>query len=190
MWKFPNYHLLPTEAPARIPPRVTRVLNLRGAKTPSYAVPSGVRYQALFFQGGPKARVPFWKISKAVKYIRQTEPGSICLVHCQHGLNRTGLVACAVAAQELGLSAEEAMVAFAELRPSGNTTPTNAAHSAKMGEVGPFGVAPLSKKSQQPNKKNGRVHRPSVLHHRSEAHFRHHFGPSGETEQTTGFCFT
>ena len=51
MWKFPNYHLLPTEAPARIPPRVTRVLNLRGAKTPSYAVPSGVRYQALFFSG-------------------------------------------------------------------------------------------------------------------------------------------
>ena len=119
MWKFLHYHLVLTGEPKTIPAGVTRVLNLRGTAHPAYDVPPGVHYKALFLPGGPSAYVPFWRISNAVKYVMNTKPGGICLVHCQHGLNRTGLVACAVATQEIGLTAEEAMVIFAQLRSPG-----------------------------------------------------------------------
>ena len=112
--------------------------------------------KALFLQGGPSARVPFWKISKAVDFVRQTEPGSACLVHCQHGLNRTGLVACAVAAQEIGLTAEEAMEAFSQIRPPGIQRQQVRRTLRKWLKWVRSG-SPPAKKTRQPKKKNGRA---------------------------------
>ncbi|MBC83386.1 MAG: hypothetical protein CL454_00830 [Acidimicrobiaceae bacterium] len=173
MWNFSRYRLVATEEPQTIPPGTTRVLNLRGSKTPAYPIPEGVLYKALFLQGGPSARVPFWKISKAVDFVRQTEPGSACLVHCQHGLNRTGLVACAVAAQEIGLTAEEAMEAFSQIRPPGIQRQQVRRTLRKWLKWVRSG-SPPAKKTRQPKKKNGRIHRPPVLNHRSEENPRQH----------------
>ncbi len=69
MWSFPQFQVLPAAQPKVLPRGVTRVLNLRGARKPPYDVPRGVKYLGLFLEGGPEARVPFWKIGRAVQFV-------------------------------------------------------------------------------------------------------------------------
>jgi len=124
-WKFPHFQLYPRDQPAsRIPEylgerSVRRVLNLRGRRVPKYSVPPHIAYTSLFIKGGPNGNVSFDCLKDAVRYIADTPENSVCIVHCEHGQNRTGLVACAAAMALAKVSYSEAVQQFASLRPPG-----------------------------------------------------------------------
>lgn len=180
MWRFPHFHVLPAAQPNVLPRGVTRVLNLRGKRKSPYDVPRGVEYLGLYLEGGPKARVPFWKIDRAVQFVAATAKGGVCLVHCQHGLNRTGLVVCAAAVKLAGSTTDAAMGVFATLRPPGiqregaiNTLRLWARRLPRRPVVCSVGRA----KKYRGNKKNVAnrcVYRPTVLHHGGASHSRQH----------------
>jgi len=169
MWSFPRFELLVGEEPVFAPPTVSRIVNLRGAKTPPYKVPHNVVYCPLFVKGGPTAKVSHCKINTAVRLISETRSGGVCFVHCQHGLNRTGLVACAAAVRLAGHTVDSAVQMFATLRPPG----IQRSHVVKtLREWSRSGGH--RKKKYTHEQKNGRVHRPSVFHHRSSPHTGQH----------------
>lgn len=54
---------------------------------------------------------------------RQKGPDSIVLVHCTHGLNRTGAFVCAALQRFMGMDAWTAMITFQNARPPGMQHP-------------------------------------------------------------------
>jgi len=170
MWSFPRFKLIVGEEPTvALPGGVTRIVNLRGATTPPYEVPRNVVYCPLFLEGGPTANVPYWKINTAVRLISETRGGGVCFVHCQHGLNRTGLVACAAAVLLAGQTVDAAVQMFATLRPPGIRRPRVIKTLRGWSRSGAH-----RKKKFTHDQKHGRVHRSSVFHHRSSPHIGQH----------------
>ena len=124
-WKIAHFQLCPRDQPESHIPEfieehpVERVLNLRGHRAPPYFLPPRVAYTTVFIKGGPNGNISFDRLRHAVMYIAGTPENSVCIVHCEHGQNRTGLVTCA-AAMALGkISYSEAVQKFASLRPPG-----------------------------------------------------------------------
>ena len=100
--------------------RVLRVLNLRGHRTPEYILPENASYMSLFVKGGPHGNIGFKALHRAVHYIQSTPRECVCVVHCEHGLNRTGAVVCAWAlAMDARRSVDEVLAKFATTHPPG-----------------------------------------------------------------------
>ena len=124
LWAFPTFHLCPTEQPTDIPNNIDSmpvrpILNLRGHNTPPYTVPEKATYRAMFVKGGPTGNISVSDMQRAVRYIASTPAHSVCVVHCQHGLNRTGAVVCAAAIALTRVDCSHAVQYFSQLRPPG-----------------------------------------------------------------------
>ena len=111
----PTY--VPTAQPKRsLPEGISMVVNLRGNKTPPYRVPETTEYLPLFMRGGPNAWASASFIDMILRRIGD-HPGGRVLIHCQHGLNRTGLVWCALSIRDgRSRTVKEAMEKFASVR--------------------------------------------------------------------------
>ena len=81
--------LIPSAEPASIPGDVDAVVNLRGARTPPYDVPPGVRYIPAFVRGGPRGWATAPQLDQLIRRVGRAER---VVIHCQHGQNRTGLL--------------------------------------------------------------------------------------------------
>ena len=124
LWTFPTFHLCPTEQPTDIPHNINgmpvrRILNLRGHNTPPYTVPEKATYRAMFVKGGPTGSISISDMQRAVRYIASTPAHSVCVVYCQHGLNRTGAVVCAAAMGLMHVDYSHAVQYFSQLCPPG-----------------------------------------------------------------------
>lgn len=101
---------------------VVRVVNLRGGR-PSYRIPRGATYHAFRVKGGPHAIVNEAQIQKICDTIMASPPGTV-VVHCEHGLNRTGLVWVRCVMREMrGMTARRVMRWFRQRRPPGIQRP-------------------------------------------------------------------
>lgn len=84
---------VPSEQPERnVPDGIRAVVNLRGHRFPTYEVPPRCTYISFFIPGGPSPRIKLRSVEALVKKLHRM--GGRILVHCQHGVNRTGLVWC------------------------------------------------------------------------------------------------
>ena len=108
---------VPAAQPKRsLPEGISMVVNLRGDTNPPYRVPGTTEYLPLFMRGGPNAWASANFIDMILKRIGD-HPGGRVLIHCQHGLNRTGLVWCALSIRDgHSRTVKEAMEKFASIR--------------------------------------------------------------------------
>ena len=101
--------------------RVTNVKavgNLRGYRKPPYALPRGAKYYYAKMKGGPHARPNRKMIARVCDWILSFTSGTV-VIHCEHGLNRTGVVFCQSLMVRDGISCDDAMSMFEALRPPG-----------------------------------------------------------------------
>ena len=108
---------VPAAQPKRsLPEGISMVVYLRGDTNPPYRVPGTTEYLPLFMRGGPNAWASANFIDMILKRIGD-HPGGRVLIHCQHGLNRTGLVWCALSIRDgHSRTVKEAMEKFASIR--------------------------------------------------------------------------
>ena len=69
---------------------------------------------------GNGCNVPDESIRKCTKIIHdffQSHLEEVCVIHCTHGYNRTGMVLCAYLNEYRGMSLNEAVALFKEKRP-------------------------------------------------------------------------
>lgn len=69
---------------------------------------------------GNGCNVPEEAVRECTKWIHDhiDQQDGICVVHCTHGYNRTGLIVCAYLTEYCGLSLNDAVKLFKEKRPS------------------------------------------------------------------------
>lgn len=140
------------------------VVNLRGHADPPYRVPGTTEYLPLFVRGGPKAWASAGFIDMILRRIGC--PGGKVLIHCQHGLNRTGMVWCALSIRDgHSRTVKEAMEKFASIRS----------------EIGRPWVARALRnwfrKSKCLRKQENGEHGTGILHNRGEASARQNTNP-------------
>ena len=82
---------------------------------------NGVRYVKLEIQGHaePPTKRQTRTFVETCKQFVHENPGSLIVVHCAHGHNRTGFLICAFLVERLGFSVEDAVSMFAQCRPPG-----------------------------------------------------------------------
>lgn len=65
--------------------------------------------------------------TKLMNDFLKTHPEHLCVIHCTHGYNRTGLIVCAYLNEYCGMSLNEAVALFKKKRP--HVEPLHEIHS-------------------------------------------------------------
>ena len=157
---------VPAAQPKRtLPEGISMVVNLRGHADPPYRVPETTEYLPLFVRGGPNAWASAGFIDMILRRIGR--PHGRVLIHCQHGLNRTGMVWCALSIRDgHSRTVKEAMEKFASVR-SGDIERPWVARALRN----------WFRKSRCLRKQENGKHGTGILHHRSEASARQNTDP-------------
>ena len=100
---------------------VAGILDLQG-KPPPIWEKQWPNYRQIRLQGGPRSRIKEKQVRKCIQFMKAfhaAHPTETLLVHCTHGLNRTGYIVCRYLMQEEKYTPEEAIAFFKILHPPG-----------------------------------------------------------------------